>query len=225
MYSPTPMLKAPAMRPATPARTMIPGSGLAPATPMTRARLETSPSLAPKTMGRRTVFALVSWGSDAAGSDRSSTAALRICLRGSWTCPRARSWPVRCYVRCRGGRRPRARSPEIAGSVASLVRHRATLADIDGGARKGQRPGGHPPLEHVVGETPRLEGGIEVARSPGLVEIARQDRETTKRRIRLFPEGAVGKPHAVAAELRPVGKVPCLQGLELSGSYGAEQAV
>ena len=66
------------MRPATPASTMIPLSDVAPATPITRARLDTSPSFAPKTIGRRTLFAFVSWGAEASGSDRSSTVALRI---------------------------------------------------------------------------------------------------------------------------------------------------
>ena len=62
MYSPTAIEKAPASRPAMPAMTMAWLSEEAPATPMTRARLETRPSLPPKTAGRRKPVARVSWG-------------------------------------------------------------------------------------------------------------------------------------------------------------------
>ena len=56
--------------------------------------------------------------------------------------------------------------------AASIVWHRAVLPDMVRGARKVQRPGGHPPFEHVVGQTPCLDGGVEIAQAPGLVEIA-----------------------------------------------------
>src|SRR3972149_6916605 len=52
-YSPAAMEKAPASRPATPARRMVPACGAAPATPTTRLRLEISPSLMPKMLARR----------------------------------------------------------------------------------------------------------------------------------------------------------------------------
>ena len=47
MYSPAAMENAPAKRPATPVSKMMLGSTAAPATPITRHVLETSPSLAP----------------------------------------------------------------------------------------------------------------------------------------------------------------------------------
>ena len=62
MYSPTAMEKAPASSPAMPAMTMAWLSDEAPATPMTSARLETSPSLPPKTAGRRKPVTRDSWG-------------------------------------------------------------------------------------------------------------------------------------------------------------------
>ena len=51
-YSPAAMLKAPASSPASPAKRMVALLGAAPAKPITRAVLETSPSLAPKTAAR-----------------------------------------------------------------------------------------------------------------------------------------------------------------------------
>ncbi len=51
-YSPAPMEKAPASIPATPAMRMFFVSWLAPATPMMREKLETRPSLTPKTAAR-----------------------------------------------------------------------------------------------------------------------------------------------------------------------------
>ncbi len=62
MYSPTAMENAPASRPAMPAMTMAWLFDEAPATPMTRARFDTRPSLPPKTAGRRNPVARLSWG-------------------------------------------------------------------------------------------------------------------------------------------------------------------
>ena len=63
MYSPAAMLKPPARSPAIPASTMACGStDEAPAMPMIRLTLDTSPSLAPKTVGRRMLEPRVSWG-------------------------------------------------------------------------------------------------------------------------------------------------------------------
>ena len=53
MYSPAPIENAPASSPATPARRMNRRSPVPPVTPMTRARLETRPSLTPKMAARR----------------------------------------------------------------------------------------------------------------------------------------------------------------------------
>ena len=53
-----------------PASTITPGSGAAPATPITSARLETSPSFAPNTTGRRIVLTRVSCGARGSGSSR-----------------------------------------------------------------------------------------------------------------------------------------------------------
>ena len=53
MYSPAPIEKAPASSPATPASRISPRSAVPPVTPMTRARLETRPSLTPKMAARR----------------------------------------------------------------------------------------------------------------------------------------------------------------------------
>ena len=52
MNSPAPIENAPASRPAMPVRTMKRPSGLAPATPMTRLRFESRPSLMPKMAAR-----------------------------------------------------------------------------------------------------------------------------------------------------------------------------
>src|SRR5450759_4374125 len=63
MYSPTAMLKLPAIRPAMPARTTVWASPAdAPATPMIRLTLATRPSVAPNTEGRRMLEPRVSWG-------------------------------------------------------------------------------------------------------------------------------------------------------------------
>ena len=53
MYSPAAMLKAPARRPAIPARRMKPPAAEAPATPITSDRLDTSPSDTPNMVARR----------------------------------------------------------------------------------------------------------------------------------------------------------------------------
>lgn len=52
MYSPAAMEKAPAASPASPLITTVCWLAVPPATPVMRARLETSPSIAPKTAGR-----------------------------------------------------------------------------------------------------------------------------------------------------------------------------
>ncbi len=53
MYSPAAIDKAPASRPATPAVTTLAAVAPAPATPMIRLALETSPSFTPNTAARR----------------------------------------------------------------------------------------------------------------------------------------------------------------------------
>src|ERR1035437_3106931 len=86
MYSPTAMLKLPAMRPAMPASTTVWESpDDAPATPMIRLTLATRPSVAPNTAGRRMLEPRVSWGLVGAASralqpDRMAVAADR-CAR------------------------------------------------------------------------------------------------------------------------------------------------
>ena len=52
MYSPAAMEKAPAARPASPVITIVCWETAPPATPVISARLETRPSIAPKTAGR-----------------------------------------------------------------------------------------------------------------------------------------------------------------------------
>src|ERR1035437_6729055 len=85
MYSPTAMLKLPAMRPAMPARTTAWASPAdAPATPMIRLTLATRPSVAPNTEGRRMLEPRVSWGPvGAASRDRTPDRVARTTARGA----------------------------------------------------------------------------------------------------------------------------------------------
>src|SRR2546426_705104 len=118
MYSPAAMAKAPARRPATPASTTTWGSGLAPATPMMRLALETSPSLAPKTAasievdgGALLVEALpdgVGVESPHAGSSeqvRAAPSTLGARPRGAVSAPVPSSGPVPSGRGARGARR------------------------------------------------------------------------------------------------------------------------
>ena len=103
-------------------------------------------------------------------------------------------------------RTPRRQSSGIARRSPTALRD----------AREGQRPGGHPPLEHVdMPDARPRPSGSRSFRSPSLVEIAREDREASKRDIRLLTERAVGDQHAVVAQLRSVGEMLRLQGVEL----------
>src|ERR1035437_473618 len=85
MYSPTAMLKLPAMRPAMPARTTVWASpDDAPAMPMIRLTLATRPSVAPNTEGRRMLEPRVSWGlAGAARMERNLDRTDRSAARGA----------------------------------------------------------------------------------------------------------------------------------------------
>src|SRR5688500_18725215 len=96
-------------------------------------------------------------------------------------------------------------------SATSLVRHRPALANGAHRLRESHRPGGHPPFEDVVGEPSGVDGGVQVAQATRLVQIAREDREASKRLVRLLAERAVRHEHALAAKRRSIGKVPSLE--------------
>ena len=80
----------------------------------------------------------------------------------------------------------------------------------------GRRASRRPPTTRTR-RTPgaRQRQGVEVVQPPSLVEIAGEDREAPERDIRLLPERAIGDQHAVVVQLRSVGKMLRLQGVEL----------
>src|SRR5688500_19185685 len=93
----------------------------------------------------------------------------------------------------------------------SVVGHLPAVAHDLLGPREGQRPRGHPPLEHVVGEASGSDRRVEVAQAPGLVEVAGEDRKAPKRGVRLFVERTVRNHVAVLDELRPERTVSRLE--------------
>ena len=143
-----------------------PGRGPAPATPITRARLLTSPSLAPNTIGRRTAFARVSWllvGSGrrrdlSAGSRRRRSRFKRNSASDEarfTTLPRI----VRA-VRSSSGRAPRGeRERDLLGAGVD----RRPVADVALG--EGILAGGHQ-RDESLGVADRLGPGRRARASP-----------------------------------------------------------
>src|SRR6185295_682017 len=92
----------------------------------------------------------------------------------------------------------------VLGDAALVVGHRAAVADRAILPGEGERPGGDPPFEEVVGETAGLDGRVAVAQPGGLLEARGEDREAAHGDVGLLAERPIGDQLALALQVGPV---------------------